>query len=160
MAKKTTPPTLAPCAACPWRTANHLKRHKYGFYTKANLTRLWNGLRGGAPQSCHPTDPGHPDHVACGAEPGSKAVECAGSVILVRREMAAVAAHSTDGRTLGDESVAAYLKARRKGLTKGGILYWIVQRFGLGSVPFFGGGPLPEVKVNDKRVSLPAFLED
>lgn len=152
-------PRLSPCSACPWRTANHLKRHKFGFYTKANLTRLWNGIRGGEPQSCHPTDPSHPDHVACGAKPGTTPAECAGSVILVMREIAAIAAHSADKLTIGDAGIVAYLAARKKGLTKSGVLRWVVQRLGLGGVPVVGGEPLPRVDAADKRISLPTFLE-
>lgn len=156
--KKAAAAATSPCTACPWRTANHLKRHKYGFYTKANLTRLWHGIRRGDPQSCHPTDPGHPDHVACGAKPGSVAQECAGSVILVMREMRKIAAHG-DGQTLGDKEVIYYRRERKKGLTTSGILYWIVQRLGMAGVPFLGGKALPKVDEADDRISLPTFLE-
>lgn len=86
---------LSPCAGCPWRTANHGKRHPDGWYTKANLRRLWTGLRTGeAPgMSCHPTDPNNPVSEAAQAAGYKEAPdhaevrECAGSVILQAREL-------------------------------------------------------------------------
>ncbi len=157
---RPAPPKLAVCDQCPWRTSNHLTKHQFGFYTKKNLTRLWNQIRnGGGVQSCHLTDPSHEDHVACGARPGMKTHECAGSVILVKREMGKIAAYAPDGRTLDVEQVEQYKKARKKGLTRTGLAYWLVSRLGLGGVPFVGGPVLPDVDVEDKRVSLPVFLE-
>ena len=50
----------SPCQACPWRVENHGKRHPDGWYTKANLRRLWSGIRRGEEMSCHPTDPSNP----------------------------------------------------------------------------------------------------
>lgn len=157
--KRKEPPALSPCEACPWRAANQGKKHKLGFYTKANLTRLWNGIRRGNPQSCHPTDPTHPDHVACGAKPDSTPRECAGAVILVLREAEAMAAHAPDGVSVGPEEVDAYWAARKKGLTRDGVLYWMLQRLGLGGVPYLGGQPLPKVDPDDKRIALPEYLE-
>lgn len=52
--------TAGPCAQCPWRTSNQGKRHPDGWYTKANLRRLWAGLRRGERMTCHPTDPANP----------------------------------------------------------------------------------------------------
>lgn len=148
----------SPCDQCPWRTANHGKRTPWGFYTKSNLTRLWNQIRSGInPQGCHPTDPGHPDHVAAGAKPGSTPRECAGSVILIMREMRRMA--DADG-VLKDEGIKSYLKCRRKGITKSGVLYWVISRFHLGGVPFVGGRKLPDVNVDDPTVGLPAYLEE
>ena len=61
-----------PCTGCPWRTANHGTPHPGGFYRRTNLRRLWARIRqGGGIQSCHPTDPGHPDHMKfAGAKEG------------------------------------------------------------------------------------------
>jgi hypothetical protein len=145
------------CDQCPWRTGNQGKRHAHGFYTKANLTRLWNQLRkGGQPQSCHVTDPSHPDHVAAGAKPGATARECPGSVVLIKREMRKMAdAH----RCVSGASVDRYKETRKKGLTKTGILYWVVQRVQLAGQPFFGGDPLPETD-DDPAVGLPKYLEE
>ena len=128
-----------PCAACPWRASNHGKRHEHHFYTKRNLRRLWNQIRrGGRPQSCHPTDPGHPDH---GAKADAEPVECQGSAILVMRELARL-------KELG-EDVGAYLAEARstKGLTRDGLLYFVVRlQFGHVPPPFGPeGGPLPVV---------------
>ena len=78
-----------PCDDCPWRKSNHGKRHPGGFFRKNNLQRLWNQIRkGGGMQTCHPTDPSHPDHCTCGgAKKGSTEQECAGSVVLITREL-------------------------------------------------------------------------
>ena len=58
------------------------------------------------------------------------------------------------------EAVKDYLvRRRRKGLTKSGILYWLMQRIQLGGVPFIGGSKLPEVEEDD-GVGLPTYLRD
>lgn len=133
-----------PCANCPWRAENHGKRTPWGFYTAANLRRLWNQIRsGGGAQSCHPTDPSHPDHVAAGAKHGATPQECPGSVILVYREFEKMQAIG-DG-TITPEAVTRYLRMHRDGLTRTGILYWLVSRYQLGGVLFIGGPKLPEV---------------
>ncbi|MCY4121361.1 MAG: hypothetical protein OXG72_10630 [Acidobacteria bacterium] len=92
-----------PCEQCPWRVANHGKRHPGGFYRKDNLRRLWNQIRKGSRlQSCHPTDAGHEDHRKyAGAKPGAKPLECIGSVILILREMRY--ADTLDGNTTAGE---------------------------------------------------------
>ena len=146
-------PCRQPCEACPWRKENHGKPHPGGFYTKTNLTRLWNQIRrGGLPQSCHRTDPRHPDHKA---PPNAKPQECPGSVILVLREIESMLV----GRLLDTPGIVAYHARRKKGLTKKGILYWAVSRITLGKVPFMGDTPLPPVDLQDKRIALPAYLE-
>jgi hypothetical protein len=131
------------CDQCPWRASNQGKRNSFGFYTKANLTRLWNGLRNGNSQSCHMTDPSHQDHIAAGAKPGSTARECPGSIILITREIEAIAGEK---KCIDNEAIDRYRETRRKGLTANGILYWIVQRIQMAGVPFIGGEKLPDVK--------------
>lgn len=129
-----------PCAACPWRVANHGKRHKHSFYTKRNLRRLWNQVRkGGGIQSCHPTDPGHPDH---GAKEDSTALECAGSVILVTRELRNLQRLESHGK----EAFPMYKALYGRGLTMEGVFYHAVAR----NVPkpIGPGEPLPLVKVS------------
>lgn len=54
------PATQHPCVHCPWRAANQGKPHPGGWYTKANLQRLWAGMRRGGDMTCHPTDPAIP----------------------------------------------------------------------------------------------------
>jgi hypothetical protein len=147
-----------PCAQCPWRLANQGKRHANGFYTKANLRRLWNQVRqGGAPQSCHLTDPTHPDHVANGCKPGSTPQECPGSIILIQREFARAA---NEKHEISNESVATYLRWRKRGITKKGFLYWALQRMQFANVPIMGGKPLPKVDIKDETVGLPEYLEE
>jgi len=147
-----------PCAQCPWRTANQGKRHFGSFYTKANLRRLWNQIRGGgSAQSCHLTDPSHPDHIKAGAKGTSEAVECPGSVIVIKRELRKMA----DGNgTIDDVTLAQYKKTRKRGLTKTGILYWVVSRIQFGGVPVVGNAKLPEVDDEDPEIGLPPFLEE
>jgi hypothetical protein len=146
-----------PCAQCPWRLANQGTRHPHGFYTKSNLKRLWNQVRGGGqPQSCHLTDPSHPDHIAAGAKPNAKPQECPGSVILIRREIRLMA--NAEGVVGGKEELAHYFKARKRGLTKRGALYWIVQRIQMGNVPMMNeDGPLPNVE-DLPEIGLPEDL--
>ena len=135
-----------PCAQCPWRPENVGKPSPWGFYTKRNRTRLWNQVRGGGPQSCHPTDPRHPDHVAAGAKPGSAPVECAGSVILIIRELRALQAIAGDGVPINGEHVDHYLKSRPRGITKQGLIYWMVARAaGFARGTPMGEPPLPDV---------------
>jgi hypothetical protein len=148
-----------PCAQCPWRLSNHGKRHFGSFYTKANLNRLWNQVRGGGrAQSCHLTDPQHPDHIAAGAKPDAKPRECPGSVILVVREMRKL--EKFGGGEITKEAMIAYAKARKKGLTKNGMLYWLIQRVQFGHVPMLGGPPLPSVDEKDMEIGLPEELRE
>jgi hypothetical protein len=148
-----------PCAQCPWRTANQGKKSPWGFYTKANLKRLWSNIRrayDGEAQSCHPTDTSHPDHVAAGAK-GEKPMECAGSVIVVMREFAKLV---DETNTVTPDSCNKYLaKTKGFGLTKKGIQYWLIARFQMGGVPFLGGAKLPLVNVDDPEISNPFVKE-
>lgn len=146
-----------PCAQCPWRRENQGKKHKHGFYTKANLRRLWNQIRdGGAPQSCHLTDPSHPDHVSAGAKPAATAQECPGAVIVVLREVKQMA---TENNVIEAPRIEQYLRDRKKhGLKKSGIQYWVVQRIAFGGVPLIGSPKLPDVE-DDMNVGLPKELE-
>ncbi|MCI0526393.1 MAG: hypothetical protein L0Y56_02925 [Nitrospira sp.] len=145
-----------PCEQCPWRLTNHGKKHKFGFYTKANLRRLWKQIRGGGGvQSCHLTDPSHPDHIAVGAKEGAQAQECPGSVIVVLKEVKKMA---VAGVVTGD-GTKRYLKTRKRGLTKAGILYWVVSRIQLGGTPFLGGPKMPDV-LDDPEIGLPEYLRE
>ena len=157
---KSTPTTTAtPCDQCPWRVANHGKRHPGGFYRKDNLRRLWNQIRkGGRLQSCHPTDPSHEDHRQyAGAKPGAKPLECIGSVILILREMRY--ADTLDGDTTAGElsptDFDRYMAEtkQRKGLTRDGLLY---QGFSRALPrPLGDGTPLPAV--NEELLDSPAY---
>lgn len=158
MAKKRKPEKLSPCEQCPWRTSNHGKRHTFGFFTKANLRRLWNQIRrGGRPQSCHMTDASHPHHVACGAKPGSAVKECAGAAILAIRELMLISDLAKDG-VIDTEHIDTYLQQRKWGLTRSGLQFWLIARGKLGGMPIIGGAPLPDVDLDDKRISLPVSI--
>lgn len=140
-----------PCDQCPWRLSNQGKRSPGGFYTKTNLRRLWHQIRTadqGIAQSCHLTDPQHPDHVAAGAPLNAKPQECPGSVIVVMRELQLVT-------ELG--SVEAYLEARgRRGLTAEGLMFWMIGRYQFGGVPIVGCGPKLPAVADDPEIGLPA----
>lgn len=147
-----------PCARCPWRLANQGKKHPFQFYSAANLRRLWNQIRkadGGDAQSCHMTDPSHPDHVAAGAKPGAKAQECPGSVILVKRELRRMA---DEKGVISPEGWQRYRQKRpKRGLTKTGMQWWAVARIAFaGSI--LGGPKLPEVDIDDPEIGLPPTL--
>ena len=159
MDKSTPKTTASPCEQCPWRVANHGKRHPGGFYRKDNLRRLWNQVRkGGRIQSCHPTDPSHADHREyAGAKPDSKPLECAGSVILVLRELRY--ADTLDGdTTAGRLSVTdgkRYLAEtrQRKGLTRDGMLYHGFAR----AMPYPIGDGTPLPAVSEGLLDSPAY---
>lgn len=154
-----TKTSRTPCEQCPWRIANQGKHHPAGFYDKKNLRRLWNQIReGGQLQSCHPTDPGHPDHRQyAGAKPGAKPVECIGSVILILREMHY--ADTLDGDTTTGELSATdfdrYMAKtkQRKGLTREGLLY---QGF-IRTIPRPVGDSAPLPSVSDELLDSPAY---
>ena len=116
-----------PCSDCPWRIANHGRRHPGGFFRKDNLRRLWNQIRkGGGMQTCHPTDPSHPDHRKYGgAKEGSDALECIGSIVLVTREIVHAARLGKSQTTVDVAGAELYLKESRtrKGLTRSGLLW-------------------------------------
>lgn len=148
-----------PCSQCPWRLANQGKRSPGGFYTKANLRRLWNQVRnGGRRQSCHLTDPSHPDHRAAGAPENAKVQECPGSVILVKRELMKMA---NESGVITSSGLANYKRIHmKKGLTIQGVRYWVIDRIAFANAPAImgGDGPLPEVDVHDPEIGLPDSL--
>lgn len=147
-----------PCTQCPWRLANQGKRHFGSFYSKKNLNRLWNQVRGGGnQQSCHLTDPSHPDHVVAGAKTSSTPQECPGSLILIIRELKKI-------EKLGDgvvtvEAMKKYSATRRKGITKHGMLYWLVARVQFAGVKPVGGLPIPNIP-DDEEIGLPEELRE
>lgn len=147
------------CAQCPWRLANQCKKpDPLKFYTKSNLNRLWGLIRrGGNGQSCHLTDPSHPDHVKAGAPENATAQECPGSIIVVMREVERLA----DGATqIEPEHLDRYLADRKRhGLSKQGLAYWLVSRLQMGGT-ILGGPKLPFVDVKDAEVGLPEHLRE
>jgi hypothetical protein len=74
--------------------------------------------------------------------------------------MQQMAAYAADGKTIGPEEVDAYLAKRKKGLTKPGIIYWLISRLQFGGVPYLGDRPLPKVNIDCDRIALPTFLEE
>lgn len=125
-----------PCAVCPWRLSNQGTPHPHGFYDRANLKRLWDGLRTGeAPgMTCHPTDPDMAEFEGY-EETAEREVthECMGSWIMVMREVAHFQSLCKD---VEDEEAAgasfkpgeAYRRYRaaagRKGMNLEGLASW------------------------------------
>ena len=58
-----------------------------------------------------------------------------------------------------NESVMAYLKRRKKGITKRGVIYWVIERIQMGGVPFFGGPKMIDVE-DDPVIGLPESLRE
>lgn len=113
------PACTTPCAACPWRTANHGRRHPDGWYTKANRDRLWAGMRRGALMSCHPTDPENPTPEGVREVPADVVTrECAGILVLVQREMNLI---DRIAATTTQDLARRYRQLRSRGLTLEGI---------------------------------------
>ncbi len=144
--------TESACEQCPWRTSNQGKKTAWGFYTKANLKRLWRGLCGRLkalqPQSCHLTDPSNEDHVAAGASEGAKAKECPGSVIIMIRENHILNRYlDEDGR----RGFARYSRDRF-GFNRDGACWWAAR-----DIPLIGGPPMPKV-LDDPEVGVPDWL--
>lgn len=111
------------CAACPWRLSNQGTRNGKGWYSKANLQRLWAGLRRGERMTCHPTDPRMIDE-GLQVSDGAKTTECTGSLILVQREalvfqQLCMAVESGESTT---PALTAYKRATPRGLTRKGLL--------------------------------------
>jgi hypothetical protein len=130
-----------PCDACPWRLSNQSRHTPGGWYSKKNLRRLWAGLRTGeAPgMTCHPTDKNNPLPPDARPVPdGVKRHECAGSLLLVQRELKLLEADPKN-----------YVKANRarRGLTKEGAVWWAVSRCVMANTPF-GGPPMIVVEEN------------
>jgi hypothetical protein len=130
-----------PCSSCPWRLANQgSKPDPHKFYTKANLTRLWRGLRNGARMSCHPTDPRMAEFAGYEALADREVThECAGALVVVQREMMKfqdIAQANPGGRTM----LKDYKQQHPKGLTRDGLVA-LVER------SVFGGTGLDRVKM-------------
>lgn len=134
------PANLRPCRDCPWRTENQGKRHKDGWFTKANRDRLWAKLRRGDSMTCHMTDPENP--VPDGyktVNPEATTHECAGALILQQREFMKLQDMQAD--------IPAYRKLFPRGLTKDGIMT-ILNRHLYGGTPF-GPAPMPKPNLNE-----------
>lgn len=144
-----------PCAQCPWRRSNQGKPHFGSFYTRANLRRLWNQIRnGGLQQSCHLTDASHPDHVAAGARESTTTQECPGSVVLVTRELQLVVKLGGTDR-IEHDGIVKYGRVRKRGITKRGFQYWVVQRIAFAGKPFVGAPAIPDVPDPGDEVGIP-----
>ena len=134
------------CPGCPWRRSNHGTSSPVGFYRKSNLKRLWNQIRKGqGPQSCHMTDPNHPDHVKSGTPLGAKPHECPGSIALVYRELNLLQEIVGNDGDINENAVRDYKKQSPKGLTNEGLMHWFVFRIQLAHIPGHGP-PIPEIE--------------
>lgn len=130
-----------PCKDCPWRTSNHGRRHKDGWFTKANRTRLWAKLRRGESMTCHMTDQDNPVPEGYKTVPENATThECAGALILQQREF-----DKFQSDCGGD--LPTYRKLWPKGLTRDGLMM-IVHRHMYGGVPMFGARVMSTPNLN------------
>lgn len=125
------------CSACPWRISNQGQAHPHGFYSAANLRRLWNGLRTGeAPgMTCHPTDPRMEEFEGYEATAKIEVThQCAGSLVVVQRELIRFQAITKDverekaaGTKLRrDEALRRYrIASAPSGCNRGGLAEWV-----------------------------------
>lgn len=146
-----------PCVHCPWRTSNQGKRHPDGWYTAANLRRLWAQLRRGELMSCHPTDPGNPVSEraqAVGYRPApehSQVRECTGALVIQQREFMLL----QDGY---NADLKRYRRERPKGMTKEG-LWSLIERAVFGGTPI-GGHAMARPDLNQPDVGVPWLAWD
>lgn len=141
-------PMLSPCAQCPWRKSNQGKPHPDGWYSKANLLRLWNGLRSGdAPgMTCHPTDPTNPLPEGWKEVPKeTERRECAGSLILIIRELKVLEKEQENYRKISPG---------RRGLTPEGIAHWVLGRIKFAGTIMGTGTAIPNI-ADDQDVCRP-----
>ncbi len=124
-----------PCAACPWRTENHGKRHAEGWYTEKNRRRLWSKLRRGDSMTCHPTDP------RMGSE-SETTHECAGGLVLQQREVKKFEAACLASKNTG---LKDYLRSNPGGMTKVGLLRVVERAFS----GLFGRRSMPALDLNE-----------
>lgn len=154
---RIAPAARRPCVHCPWRAANQGKPHPGGWYAKANLRRLWAGLRRGGDMSCHPTDPSNPVPPGVRPAPADAAtLECAGSLILRQREFMRfqrIAQENPEG-----DAFRLYRLQYPRGLTRGGLLA-VVERAMLGGVPLIGGLQMTRPDLDEPGISAPGVAE-
>lgn len=135
------------CAACPWRLSNQGMRHAGGWYTPANLRRLWRGLRNGERMTCHPTDPRMNECFGGEGTVKDDAVthECTGSLIVAQREMMVLqgAYHSNPKE---------YARGRPGGVTTRGFVA-MIERYVFGGA--FDGLPASRPDLTDPDVGYP-----
>ena len=116
------------CESCPWRVVNHGKRQtdRPGWYSAANRRRLWRGLTNGeAPgMTCHATD-----ERTGAAKPGAEMHECAGALLLVKRELQLVETEQADYKKRFN---------RRLHFTRAGLAYWMERMLMGPGIPDIG----------------------
>lgn len=99
--------------------------------------------------TCHPTDPTNPpDANGRQASPGTITRECAGSVLLIAREIR----QATD-ILKGGGTVSEYQQSSRLGLTRRGLEFW-AWRFAMGGT-FLTGPSLPLDFFDDPQIQKP-----
>lgn len=75
-------------------------------------------------QTCHLTDPSHPDHVDAGAAVSATPHECAGSLALVVREIEKFENIIQEGY---EDPYKEYKKRNSRGLSREGFYYWMMR---------------------------------
>lgn len=135
------------CVSCPWRLKNQGKPHPDGWFTAANLKRLWAKLRHGEMMSCHRTDPNNP--VPEGQQPvpeGTTTHECAGALTLQQRELM----NFQDIAKVEKKALKVYKQQHPQGMTRDGLTA-IVERAMFGGTSI-GGLKMSKPNLNDPEV--------
>lgn len=144
-----------PCSSCPWRIANQgSKPDPHKFYTKANLARLWRGLRDGARMSCHPTDPRMAEFAGYEALADRENTnECAGALVLQQREVT-----EFQDIALADPkgpSLKTYRSLRPQGMTRNGLAEIISRAMFRGTM--LAGTNMSTPDLNDEEIGYPVI---
>lgn len=154
--KSERPATASPCADCPWRREHHGKRTHGEWYTKANLKRLWGGLKHGTPMTCHPTDPRveHP-HGKPAAAAGHTRL-CAGALILVQRSLDAFGAACEAPEAGARNGLRVYRQRAKPGqpMSRDGLIAWSWM-VSLGRTDLIGGVSLPRALDGQDDIGVP-----
>jgi hypothetical protein len=145
-----------PCAQCPWRTRNQTRVDRHGFYSLANLQRLWEGLRDGERMACHPTDPAMAEFTGYEQTASRRQThECAGALVLIHRELHRL--HTATKQTAPGDALALYRDTVGElALTSKGIAS---HAFALlaGRPPLCGGVEVRRVDLTDADSAMPGL---
>jgi hypothetical protein len=152
-------PAPRACSRCPWRLANQGQPHPHDFYSRANLRRLWAGLKNGERMTCHPTDPRMCEFEGYEQQAGKSVTrECTGALTLIQRELHLFMAAAKQATAAGDTSaLKRYRDERVRGqaMTPAGLQIHAVSLASTGDVPVLGIRAMPGLElaqINDLEV--------
>jgi hypothetical protein len=147
-----------PCAECPWRTENHGREERHGFYGPENLRRLWDGLRDGERMTCHPTDPAMAEFAGYESTAHRRRTrECAGALVLIQRELMRLNAAAQDPAVPAGHALARYHEVVGElAMTRNGVASHLFA-LQAGSTPLSGGVSVRLVDLAEPDVAMPGL---